>query len=548
MTGAKNRRAAGAKSATKSKPSAGRGKGPTPPADAGPSGATRWTRWIAYALIALYGVYWAVAAFTHHTIGNYAVETDFYWKYGPAARDLLHGVLSIENYDSKGWGYPVALAAVSLLGVDLFRAGQLVSLFSAVGAACILYRLHRSLFGPVHALASLVIVLANLTFVTNTYEVGTDMFFLLVSLASVALLLRSKRPGVGALLASGLIGGFAFSTRYNALFLLPGVLLLFLVLRVPAGSRAERLQRSAFWCGAYLLGALPWMIANAIHTGNPLTNTNYVNVGYAVYGEGNWESFFYGSRSIHSLKDVVMLDPGRFVVTMGKNVVDHLGRDLSSLLPLGLGACALLGAILLWRDRPERRIIGYIAFGALSFLTLVPVFYGTRFSLSLLPLYAALAAWPVVSPTLGKPIAPVERIFPLRAFGFLLLVLPLGLGAYGRAWDRTWTEAVTTGPHELNPAVNFLRDAPRDEGEGLLARKPHAAFLAGFRFVPMPAFESLDSLIAVGRRERARYLLVSGAEVAYRPAIRALVEPGPDPPALRRAHESEGAIVFELRR
>jgi hypothetical protein len=173
----------------------------------GKSGSSRWTRWIAYGLIAAYGIYWAFAAFTHHTVGNYAVETDFYWKYGPAARDLLRGVLSIENYDSKGWGYPIAVAAVSLLGFDLFRAGQLVALLSAVGSAWLLYRLHRSLFGPVHALASLLIVLANLTFLVNTYEVGTDMFFLLVSLAAVALLLRSQKPGLVALIASGLIGG-----------------------------------------------------------------------------------------------------------------------------------------------------------------------------------------------------------------------------------------------------------------------------------------------------------------------------------------------------
>jgi hypothetical protein len=512
----------------------------------GKSGSSRWTRWIAYGLIAAYGIYWAFAAFTHHTVGNYAVETDFYWKYGPAARDLLRGVLSIENYDSKGWGYPIAVAAVSLLGFDLFRAGQLVALLSAVGSAWLLYRLHRSLFGPVHALASLLIVLANLTFLVNTYEVGTDMFFLLVSLAAVALLLRSQKPGLVALIASGLIGGFAFSTRYNALFLVPGALLLFLAFRVPGGPRQERLRRAALWCGAYLLGALPWMIANAIHTGNPLTNTNYVNVGYAVYGQGNWESFFYGSRPIHSLKDVVMLDPGRFAATMAKNVGEHLWRDLSDLVPIAIGACSLLGAVLLWRDRPGRRAAGYFVFGALCFLTLVPVFYGARFSLPLLPFYAALAAWPVVSPTLGKPLAGIERIFPLRTFALLLLVLPIGLGAYERVWDRGWNESVTTGPHELRPAIEFLEEAPRDVGEGLMARKPHAAFLAGLRFVPMPAFESLDSLLVVGRRERARYLLVSGAEVAYRPAIRILAEPRPDPPGLRRAHESEGAIVFEL--
>ncbi|HEY6571733.1 MAG TPA: glycosyltransferase family 39 protein, partial [Candidatus Eisenbacteria bacterium] len=494
----------------------------------------------------LYGLYWAFTAFTRHTIGNYGVETDFYWKYGPAARDLLRGVVSIENYDSKGWGYPLVVAVVSLLGLDIFRAGQLVAILSAVGAAWILYRLHRSLFGPVHALASLCIVLANLVFVQNTYEVGTDMFFLAVSLASVGLLLRSKSPGLWAMAASGLIAGYAFSTRYNGLFLLPGALLLLLAFGVPSGAMAQRLRRAALWTGAFIAGALPWMIANAIHAGNPLANSNYVNVGYAVYGEGNWEKFMYGARPIHSLADVVLLDPRRFAGAMIRNFGDHLWRDLFQLLPVAVGILAAAGALLLWRDRPQRRVVGYFAFGALCFLTLVPVFYGARFSLPILPFYAALAAWPIVSPLLGRPLAPVERIFPIRTFGFLLLLIPLAFGAYGKVADPAYGESVTAGPHELMPAIEFLKAAPREDGEGLLARKPHAAFIAGLRFVPMPEFETPDSLHAIAGRERARYVLVSGAEMAFRRGIRVFAEGDATIPGFQRVHESPGALVYEV--
>ncbi|HET9950629.1 MAG TPA: glycosyltransferase family 39 protein [Candidatus Eisenbacteria bacterium] len=510
------------------------------------AGSTRWTRWVAYSLVALYGLYWLVTAFSRHTIGNFAVETDFYWKYGPAARDLLRGVVSIENYDSKGWGYPLVVAAVSFLGFDIFRAGQIVALLSAVGAAWILYRLHRSLFGPVHALASLALVLANLVFIQNTYEVGTDMFFLAVSLASVALLLRSKSPSLRSLLASGLLGGFAFSTRYNGLFLLPGALLLFLAFQVPAGPMRDRARRAALWSAAFLLGALPWLVVNAIQTGNPLTNSNYVNVGYAVYGEGNWEKFFYGGRTMHSLADVVLNDPRRFAGTMVANFFDHIRRDLTDLLPIAAGVLAAAGAFLMWRDRPERRVVGYFAFGALSFLTLVPVFYGARFSLSILPFYAALAAWPVVSPTLGRPLGALERVFPLRTFLFLLLLIPLAAASYGRAVDPRWGESVSAGPHDLEPAIAFLRAAPRAEGDGLMARKPHAAFIPGFRFVPMPEFAGLDSLHAIATRERARYVLVSSAEVAFRPGIRPLAEATAPLPGFERVHESYGALVYEV--
>ncbi|MGE5175121.1 MAG: glycosyltransferase family 39 protein, partial [Hyphomicrobiales bacterium] len=350
---------------------------------------------MAYGAIALFGLYWLVQAFTVHRFGNYGVETDFYWKYGPAARGLLHGAVDPQFYDSKGFGYPAIVALFSVIGFEPFRAGQLIALFSALAALLLLYRIHRSLFGPAVALAGVLVLIGNRVFLANTYEVGTDMFFLAVVLGSVALLIRSREPGWRAILASGLLGGWAFATRYNGLFLLPGALALFLLYRVPAGPMRDAWRRAALWTGAFVAGALPWLVINAATTGNPLTNSNYVNVGYAVYGQGNWEKFFYGGgRAIHSFADVVMLDPGKFASAMAKNVGEHFRRDLFELLAAPWGIAAIAGALLLFRDRPDRRLLGYLTFGALGFLSLVPVFYGARFSLPLLPFYVALVTWP----------------------------------------------------------------------------------------------------------------------------------------------------------
>ncbi|HEU5311806.1 MAG TPA: hypothetical protein VFV24_10165, partial [Candidatus Eisenbacteria bacterium] len=94
---------------------------------------------IAFALLALFASYWGVKIFTEHRIGNYAVETDFYWKYGPAARDLLQGRVDIANYDSKGWGYPAVVALFSLPGLDPFRAAQILALLSALAAAWLVF-------------------------------------------------------------------------------------------------------------------------------------------------------------------------------------------------------------------------------------------------------------------------------------------------------------------------------------------------------------------------------------------------------------------------
>ena len=512
------------------------------------AGATRWTRWIAYALLAVFAVYWATQAFTFHRMGNYGVETDFYWKYGPAARGLTHGAVEIQHYDSKGWGYPAAVAVVSLLGFETFRAGQIVALLSALLALWLLYRLHRSLFDPGVALAGLVVVAGNATFLMNTYEVGTDMFFLAIALASIALLLRSGSPGWRAIAASGLLGGWAFSTRYNGLFLLPGALVLFLLLRVPGGPMRDQWRRSALWVAGFAVGALPWLWINAAHTGNPLTNTNYVNVGYAVYGEGNWEKFFYGGgRKINSFADVVMLDPGRFVGAMVKNVEEHLRRDLFELLSPPWGILALLGTLLIVTgDRPNRRVVGYWIFGALGFLSLVPVFYGTRFSLPLLTFYAALATWPLASPRVGAFLGGLERAFPARAFLYLLIALPVAFAAYAWTENSDNPESLRTGPYDLSPAVQFLSEVGPASGDALIARKPHAAFMANLRFVPIPDVPTLDSLRVVAGRERAKLLLISGTELRFRPALRPLAEEVVTAPGFRRVFESPGALVYEV--
>ena len=522
----------------------GKGSGSGPGGGAARHVTVRWTRFLAYGLIGLFALYWATKAFPSHRLGNYAVETDFYWKYGPAARDLLHGKVDIANYDSKGFGYPAVVALVSALGFEPFRAGQIVALLSAVLVGWLLYRLHRSLLGPSVALLSLLLLLSNKTFLVNTYEVGTDMFFFAVVLASVALLLRSGEPGWRAVVASGVLGGWAFSTRYNGLFLWPGALALLLALQVPEGTLRDRLRNAGFWSAAFLAAAAPWLVINAVHTGNPLTNSNYVNVGYAVYGEGNWEKFFYGGdRKISSFADVVFLDPGRFVATMAKNVVDHLRRDLSDLLPLFWGTMAVVGIVVLALERAARRVWGYLLLWLLYFVTLVPVFYGTRFSLPLLAGYGLLASWPFVSGRLGRPIQSLERSFPLRTVLFLVVWLPSAVQAYQWTEDPANPEQLRAGPYELLPAIGFLREHGQDAA--LIARKPHAAFESRMRFVPMPQFETTTALHEIAQKEGARFLLVSGAEVGMRAAMRAFTT-GEPVPGFRQVFESQGALVYEV--
>jgi hypothetical protein len=506
-------------------------------------------RWLAIVTILSYGFYWAYRAFTIHHLGNYAVETDFYWKYGPAAAALKQGRVLIEHFDSKGWGYPLVVAALSFLGLDLFKAGQAIGVLSACAAAWCVFRTHRRLVGSTLALLSVLLLFGNPTFLANTYEVGTDMFFFAVAMGSITLLLGAERPGPGpgwmAIAASGLLGGWAFSTRYNGLFLLPAAVIAILGASGSDRPAASRWREAGLWTAAFLVAAAPWLFVNWSHTGNPLTNNNYTNVGFAVFGEGNWEHFFYGSdRKIHSFADVVLLDPGRFARVMFTNTFDHLRRDLTELMPLPWGIFAAAGLLLVALARRGRLWGAYLLFALFYFLTLVPVFYGARFSLPMLGFYAALALAPFGWDALGKLVSGIERRFPIRIFVFLLIWMPGAIAANARTTDPQNAEAIQAGPYETLEAADYLRSHAR--GEALLARKPHVAFIAGLPFAPIPQVDSPAALHEYAIRSKARYLLVSQAEMALRAALRPFAEPDARIPGFRRVFESAGALVYEV--
>ena len=159
------------------------------------------------------------------------------------------------------------------------------------------------------------------------------------------------------------------------------------------------------------------------------------------------------------------------------------------------------------------------------------------------PFYVALATWPLASPRVARMLAGAERTFPIRAFAFLILWVPIAVSAYGWTRDPANPENVPAGPHDLAQAISFLKEQP--PGSALVARKPHAAFVANMRFVPMPDVPTPDSLRAAALRERARFVLISGIEFGTRPAARTLASQQPPPPGWRRVFESQGALVFE---
>jgi hypothetical protein len=162
----------------------------------------------------------------------------------------------------------------------------------------------------------------------------------------------------------------------------------------------------------------------------------------------------------------------------------------------------------------------------------------------MLAFYSALAVTPFGWDRLTGWVSGIERRFPVRIFAFLLLWMPGAYAAQSRTHDSGNPESIQSGPYETLEAADFLKS--RAPGETLLARKPHVAFLAGMRFAPIPQVDSPAALHQAAIQSHARYLLVSGAELALRAGVRPLAEPGARVPGFRRVFESAGALVYEV--
>jgi tetratricopeptide (TPR) repeat protein len=65
-----------------------------------------------------------------------------------------------------------------------------------------------------------------------------------------------------------------------------------------------------------------------------------------------------------------------------------------------------------------------------------------------------------------------------------------------------------------------------------MARKPHAAYFAGMRYVPMPDVDTFEELIASGKKSGSHYLFFSAIEASLRPQFAVLLDPGVRLPGL----------------
>ena len=442
------------------------------------------------------------------------VETDLLGDSVPAARALASGHFTPASFQFRGPGYPLLIAVGSrLTGGDEFLAARILNVVAAAGALAAVYLMFRACVGPLAGLGVLLGLAANPVFVRAAIEAGTDMPAMALALAATLLVMRGG--GVGTSAAAGALAGCAYLTRYNMVFLVPAGIGSLLIAR--AGGR-----RLAAYLTGLIVPVAGWMLMHAMVAGGLPQNQNYVNVAYEVYGQGmGYERFWVQTgNAFHSFADVVLHDPGRFVLHVARNALTRWLDDARELMPVWIGAPALIGMALVWRRRPAWP--GLLLHFGLSYLLLTLVFYAPRFFLYLLPFY--------LSGTFGLLLAngsaPAKPVPVLRlGLAAALVVLSAVVAVAGAR------RLLADPPDETRVAGEWLR-AFGHPGERVMARKPHVAYFARMEYVPIGYADAFSDFLAQARQAKADYLFVSETETGLIPQLSVLADPGVSLPGL----------------
>jgi tetratricopeptide (TPR) repeat protein len=494
-----------------------------------PVPARAWDR-AAFLLLAAWLLAMAWTSLAWHPTPFYSAESDVIGEYIPAARDLRAGRLAAGHYQSKGFGYPLLLAAAAVpTGGDYYLAARVLNVVSGAAGAVSVYALFKAFLGAEAGWFVLAGLVLNPVYIRDTVEVATDVPTFALLITATFLLLR-KRTG-RALLASGFLAGYAVITRYNCLFLPAAGAFVLL-------ARGRRLRSLGAYSAGFVVPVAAWSVAARGMGGSALGSANVMNMAYEIYGRGLYSESFWSTRGsqFHSFWDVVRHEPAVFASRIGYNLATRWLRDARELLPVWLGALALPGIGLGWWRRPGAA--GMALHLALCYLALAPVFYLERFGLYLIPFYVSGAVALILYARLPWRRAPEQRAGrPSRLWTRMPRLVLLSALILASGWRALvgLRDALANAPHEAREAGLLLRSMARP-GDRIMARKPNVAYFADLTYVPLPDANVVTyaGLIEAARKDAVRYLLFSPMEDNTRPQFLALADSGAGLPGLRQ--------------
>jgi hypothetical protein len=493
-------------------------------------------------LIALaFALVWGVVALFFRPIGDYGVETDFYGDFAIYSRQWMSGSPSLMN-GFRGPLYYLVLGILTVPFRDAFLAGKIISIVSAAIGLWLAGDLARRLFGRTAGTAAALAIAANPTFTEHAYRACSDLFYWFVFVAAVWFLLKDETDRVSSRIWAGALSGAAWLTRANGAALVPAGLV---ALLATPGSWRGAARRAVLYLVAFVVVSAPWGIYVWSKAGSPFWNRNYENAAIEVLVEKPdmaQVGGFMSAIDFTSFGEVLAVWPAQFARTMLGNAGGHIAQDARRLMGLPWAIVGIAGFALGFRLWRTRRGIVFLALGAITYLSLVPVFYNPRFMITL------LVWWGAGTGLLAERLSRILR--GDRAGRMILAAFGIAAIAFTFQGIRASQDPKRNGglPVELlDLAQKARRSGARfDETTPIAARKPHIGYYLDAPVVSIPA----GQLAEIGK-SGARYLLVSGSEVNVLPALSLLwappagtpPPPGLDPIAQSIVKNSEGKTV-----
>jgi hypothetical protein len=481
-----------------------------------------------------------------HTIGDYGIETDFFWGYVPNAKGFLEGTIPMDAF--RGPLYPMVLGIVGFIFGDFFRAGILIGVLSASVVIYVTFELLKRIISPSVAFFVTLLIAVNPVFVQYSYSAGTDMFFNALVALTIFFFLKNSELNYRQIILAGFFGGLSYLTRYNGVFLLSFIVVILFV-NFWNQSWIKRLTTSALFVVVFVLTFSPWGFYCLGEKGSFLYNENYKNIAYEMHGKGKigWDEFWFKESSkITSLTDVVFEDPPAFISTVVSNVADHFLSDMEKLLGWHIGVFVILGLVLLILSNPfknwKNRETSYYLVNLFFFGLLLLVFYSERFSLFLIPIYSVIAFHPFLSKKLK-----LQKYVPQK-FGYFLLTA-LIIFTFIKSYSFNSVN-IDSGPKELLILQEWYnQNIPiEDRGEKIASRKAHVAYYLKMEFTFIPLADTYEEFLTKLREQKADYLYFSTMEAAMRRQFQFLLNPKQNHPGLTAVvyFESPPAVLYKV--
>ena len=247
-------------------------------------------------------------------------------------------------------------------------------------------------------------------------------------------------------------------------------------------------------------------------------------------------------KEFTGLGDIFFYDPVYFLRHMAQNAFRHFISDMKELVGWRLGIFAVLGLILLWVAKADKRKVIYFSFGIIYFLILTLVFYNSRFSLYLLAFYIPLAVWPFTSPGISVRL----RRFSWVSTAILVFLL--------LTYSFTTTKATLAEIKHTPPALEDLKDlglalgkTEPDKSKKIIARKPHVAYFAGLEALMFPEkIRNIEDLVGFCHENGIDYVLYSGIEAGSRPYLRVLLNVNQKHSGLERVYHNRFGVIYRV--